>query len=96
MIIPISDGRLIVSVEISEGATKFLYVVKLVPPKALGSMVHPILFTESIIRTSTIHWKYWHLALFTESTDTIQWKYQRLALFNHKYVACTNFLEIYG
>ena len=28
--------------EISEGRTKFLYAMKLVPPKDLGSNVHPI------------------------------------------------------
>ena len=32
--------------EISEGDTKFLYTMKLVPPKDLGSIVHLGVFTK--------------------------------------------------
>jgi hypothetical protein len=38
---------LIVLWEINEGGTNILYAMKLVPPKDLGSIVHP----------DTIHWK---------------------------------------
>ena len=36
LIIPSCEGRLIVCVEISRVDTKFIYAVKLVPPKNLG------------------------------------------------------------
>ena len=49
MIIPISERGLIVSVGISEGDTKFLYNMKLMPPKNLGSIVQP----------DIIPWKYY-------------------------------------
>ena len=47
--------------EISEGDTKFIYTMKLVPPKEPRSFVHP-----GTIHSSTIHSKYWHLALFSQ------------------------------
>jgi hypothetical protein len=39
--IPISECGKLVRVGISEGDTKFFYAMKLVPPKDLGSIVHP-------------------------------------------------------
>ena len=46
--------------ETSEGDTKFLYAMKLVPPKDLGSTIHPsivrlALFIENIVHSNTIH-----------------------------------------
>ena len=41
--------------EISEGDTKFLYAMKLVPPKDLGNIVHRDIIHYNIINNNTIH-----------------------------------------
>ena len=67
--------------EISEGDANFVYIIKLVPPKDVESIVHPgyslkMFFIETLFITNIIHsaqhysMKVPNLAIFTKSTDT--------------------------
>ena len=53
LIIPISEGGLLIVLKMNEGDIKFLYAMKLVPPKNLGSIVHLSTIHNNTIPEST-------------------------------------------
>ena len=58
---PLSEGGLLVSVEITEGDTQIIYTMQLAPPtrsRKHCSSWHCSL--NHIIPSNTIHCKYWH------------------------------------
>ena len=75
-------------ITISEGGTNILYAIKLVPPKDLGSIVHP----------DALHWHHYslkcrHLALFIKSVGTWHYLLKVLAfgvIYSSKLMALVN------
>ena len=54
LVILIREGGLIMSVEISEGDTKFLHAMKLEPPKYLRCIVHPAFFAKLLFKLALL------------------------------------------